>query len=50
MPRSWPVVVRAVSEEPLEGWDGHARTCRGFLKITLEAMQSINREAMGDER
>lgn len=32
------------SEEPPEGWDGHARTCRGF-QITLEAAQRINREA-----
>lgn len=34
------------SEKPLEGWDGHARACRGFQKITLEAVQRTNSEAM----
>lgn len=32
------------NEEPLEGWDGHARTCRGFQEITLQAVQRMNRE------
>lgn len=33
------------SEERLEGWNGHAQTCRGFQKVTLQAVQRINRGA-----